>query len=47
MAKRKPAKRGPIAKAPRPGKSFEDVVRHVLKAGPMPKATRKRAKRVQ
>ncbi len=38
MAKRKPAKaRGPIVKLPRPDMSFEDVVRHVLKSGPMPK----------
>jgi hypothetical protein len=32
----KPRSNGPIVKLPRP-MTFEDAVRHVLKAGPMPK----------
>ena len=33
-----------IVKLPQKGMSFEDVVRHVLKAGPMPKEKAARAK---
>jgi hypothetical protein len=43
--KDKPKPRHPkniTVKLPRPGMTFEEVVQHVLKAGPMPKATKPR-----